>query len=238
MTTPRTPSIPEGTLYDLTHSYVSDMSRPPGIAAAGHQTRVDVVASHEKNGIQVSYFATAIHVGTHLDAPRHIIPGERVMDDLRLDRFISRAYVVDLDEFPANEAITRGHLESRASDLQAGNALLLHTGWGERHWGSETYWTDSPYLADDAAEWFVERRLNLVGYDFFQELEGKKPEIDPHNFTTHQIMLRNDVLNLEHLANLRPIASKWVWLLCLPLRIAGAEGAATRAVAVLPDEAE
>ncbi|MDP9364920.1 MAG: cyclase family protein [Chloroflexota bacterium] len=237
MTTHRLPGIPPGTLHDLTHPYAGSMSRPPGIAAAGHETRVDVVASHEKNGIQVSYFATAIHVGTHLDAPRHIIPGERVMEDLRLDRFVTRAYVVDLDGFPANAAVRRAHLEGPASELESGDALLLHTGWGERHWGTEAYWADSPYLADDAAEWFVERRLNLVGYDFFQELEGKKPQIDPRNFTTHQIMLRHDVLNLEHLANLRPIAAKWVWLLCLPLRIAGAEGAATRAIAVLPDEA-
>jgi len=237
MTTLSFPGISAGTLYDLTHAYADGMSRPPGIAAAGHETRVDIVASHEKNGIQVSYFATAIHVGTHLDAPRHIIPGERAMDDLRLDRFCTRAYVADLDGFPANEAITRDHLERPAGELRSGDALLIHTGWGEEHWGTENYWADSPYLADDAAEWFVARQLNLVGYDFFQELEGKKPEIDPRNFTTHHIMLGNDVLNLEHLANLRPIAGKWVWLLCLPLRIAGAEGAATRAVAVLPDEA-
>ena len=55
----------------------------------------------------------------------------------------------------------RQHLEGR--DV-GGKAVLVHTGW-DRHWRTEGYFGEHPYLTAEAADWLVEHGAAMVGID-------------------------------------------------------------------------
>jgi len=59
----------------------------------------------------VSRFATTCHVGTHVDAPRHLDPGGWTVDEIPLERLVGEAEVVRVS--PAAGAVT-------VTDLPAG----------------------------------------------------------------------------------------------------------------------
>ena len=45
-----------------------------------------------------------------------------------------------------------------------GKAVLVHTGW-DRHWRTEAYFDDHPFLTAEAAQLLVNRGAALVGID-------------------------------------------------------------------------
>ena len=46
----------------------------------------------------------------------------------------------------------------------AGKAVLVHTGW-DRHWRSDAYFGDHPFLTAEAADWLADKGAALVGID-------------------------------------------------------------------------
>lgn len=165
------------------------------------------------------------HSGTHLDAPAHHFPDSgRRLDDFSPSDFILPAQVVEILDPVA----------VRAEDLQRvktspGQAILFRT--GNSHSGrvtSGTFTPDYVYLAADAAQWCVDRRLALVGLDY--------ASIDRYGDSeapAHTVLLGNGLLALE-MVNLRDVLPGSYTLICLPLRISAAEGSPVRAV-LLPD---
>ncbi len=78
-------------------------------------------------------------------------------------------------------------------------------------------------ITPDAALALTRRGVRLVGIDYLS--------IAPYNdpAPTHEVLLRAGVTILETL-DLRAVEPGWWTLMCLPLRIPGADGAPARAV--------
>ena len=84
--------------------------------------------------------------------------------------------------------------------MQAGDAVLLHTGWG-RLWGVDNakYATRSPGIGVAAAEWLAKKDVLLFGADTgpVEILPNPDPQID---LPVHQIALVvNGIFLLENL---------------------------------------
>jgi arylformamidase len=223
--------FPLGVPLDLTHPIRAGMLVPPPLHKAGYGVALERVASHERQGAEVSKYTTIIHAGTHVDAPSHFIEGGQRMEDVDVTRWAGPAFVLDLRDIGPNQAIGGVLLEERGREVRSGDIALLCTGWGEQKYGELAYWQDSPYLTADGAEWLVERRVKAAGFDFFQELAAKRDHLQPEDYVMHRITLGSGVLLIEHLANLSPLAGRRVYAAALPLHLVGSEGAPARAVA-------
>ncbi len=221
----------EGRLHDLSQPMADGMLIPPALRKAGQRVTLEQLATHERNGFEAGRFASVVHAGTHVDAPRHFVADGARLGELGLRPFVGLAHVVDLRDVRANEAVTAAHLSERVASRE-GLAYLLCTGWAESHWGTDRYWDDSPYLDDDAAEWLVTAGARLVGYDFFQERAARHDTVRPELYTTHRTLLGASIPMVEHLTNLTPLAGRDVYFICLPWNLATAEGAPARAVAL------
>lgn len=167
----------------------------------------------------VSRLDCDVHTGTHVDAPRHFIEEGKGVDALDLDVLNGPCYMADARGV---EAITRTVLaESPIPDNT--RRLLLRTSnsqwWNE---GDTTFHDDYVALTSGAAEWVVEKGIDLVGVDY----------LSVERFTdgpaTHEILLSNEVVIVEGL-NLTDVDGGVYDLSCLPLRIVGADGAPARA---------
>jgi len=174
-----------------------------------------LVEEYEGLQITVTEVLLGSHTGTHVDAPCHLGAGPTV-DQLPLDALIGPAQVLDL----------RGTAEITAGVLQAAGAgraprLLLRT--DNSAWIRTGPIPERPaHITEDAARCLVAKGVVLVGID------GLTVDA-PNSMAAHVALLRAGAVILETI-DLSEAAAGDYELLCLPLRIAGADGAPARAV--------
>jgi arylformamidase len=161
-----------------------------------------------------------VHVGTHIDAPFHLLPSGITTDQLPLEALIGKAFVAHM---PHLKTITAEDLNILGIPDET-TRLLFHTD-NSKLWRieKEEFYPNFVALTADAAHWIVERGIILVGVDYLSvQLYEDGPE-------THRILLQNEIIIVEGL-NLSGINAGFYELICLPLRIVGAEATPARAV--------
>ena len=78
-------------------------------------------------------------------------------------------------------------------------------------------------LTPDAAQWIVDQGIQLLGVDYLSAGSMQDGTL------THKILLGSDVIILEGV-NLSRVMPDQYELICLPLKISGAEGSPARAI--------
>jgi arylformamidase len=170
-----------------------------------------------------SRLACSVHCGTHIDAPAHFIDKGTTIEQLSLDSLVGSATVV---EFPEIDRITPDLLETQQIDAQT-DRLLLKTKNSELWADPEhEFYPDFVAVSPESARWIVNRGIKLVGIDYLsiQMFNDAEP-------LTHRILLEAGVIILEGL-NLQDVKAGTYQLICLPLKLAGSEGAPARAILI------
>jgi arylformamidase len=168
----------------------------------------------------VSALSMSSHAGTHVDAPAHFIRGGATVDALPLEILVGRAWVA---HWPGPGPITAAAMAT-AGIPQGAERLLIRTDNSNRADAGVPFDPGFVALAADAADWLLVRGVRLVGID--------GPSIEPFiapGEPVHRALLAAGVVIVEGLA-LAEIAAGAYELICLPLRIAGCDGAPARVV--------
>ncbi|MEZ0284450.1 MAG: cyclase family protein [Thermoleophilia bacterium] len=159
------------------------------------------------------------HTGTHVDPPLHFVDGGAGVDRLPLDVLVGPAVVADARGAPGD--IDAAALA--ALGVPPGTErLLLRTRNGDL-WDRGAFTRDYAGVADDAARDVVAMGVRLLGIDYL----SIAPSADPA--PTHRTLLEAGVVVVEGL-DLRAAPAGTYELVCLPLRIEGADGAPARAL--------
>jgi len=167
----------------------------------------------------VSQLSMGSHTGTHMDAPLHFIPGATGLDQMELSATIGAARVIGIND---PESITVPELE--AHDIQAGERVLLKTRNSSTRWAQDPFATDFVYIATDSARYLAERGIRTVGVDYLSVGGYKNNGSD-----VHKALLGAGIWIIEGL-QLYGVEPGPYEMICLPLRILGADGAPARAV--------
>lgn len=160
---------------------------------------------------------TGMHVGTHIDAPSHLLNKDRFICDYPVEKFIGNGCLLDV----RNEEIIK--LKDEYLDkVQEGDIVLLYTGYDE-FFGTDKYFENHPIVDEKLAQFFVDRGVKLIGIDM--------PSPDQYPFKVHHKLLENDILIIENLRNLKKLEGvKRFEVMAFPLNIR-AEASLTRVVA-------
>jgi kynurenine formamidase len=164
------------------------------------------------------------HTGTHMDAPSHLIEGNRDLDSYPVETFTGPGCCLDLRDLTGQE-IALAAMAPLADTLAAADYLLLNTGWSDR-WGNETYFEQHPVLSPESARWLTGFNLKAIGMDNISA-----DRFDTETFPIHQTLLQADILIIENLAHLDRLPVSGFRLTCLPLKLAQADGAPVRVIA-------
>lgn len=167
-----------------------------------------------------SHLSFAAHIGTHIDAPLHRIRGGNTVDRLDLQTLIGRAYVVDL--MAVVSEITAQVLDAR--NIPSNVKRLLFKTRNEELWAREGFQKNFVALSEDGAQWIVQRGIKLVGMDYLSAdmfLTDAAP--------AHDTLLNASVVIVEGMM-LQRVAAGWHTLICLPIKVQGADGAPARAI--------
>jgi arylformamidase len=185
---------------------------------------VHVASIASGSDANVSRLACGVHVGTHVDAPLHFIDNGESIDQIDLNTFIGKVHVVDLQ---GETTITAMKLESVGITKRARRVIFKTDNSRLWHEGNPKFTEDFVALQPDAAEWLVERGIQLVGIDYLS--------IAPFHYgvPTHQILLEAGVVIVEGL-NLWSVPPGRYTLYCLPLNLKGSDGAPARVILIGP----
>jgi kynurenine formamidase len=103
----------------------------------------------------------------------------------------------------------------------------LYSGWSD-HWGSEKYFRDFPVLSAEAAIWISELDMKGIGVDMISV-----DPVDATKMQNHQIFFEYNMVIIENLTHLSFLENRTFTFSCLPMKFETADGAPTRAVAIL-----
>jgi arylformamidase len=203
-------------LYDITLPITENMITYPGNPPVQVQPHSRIADGDDANVTALSFGS---HTGTHLDAAHHFVDGGQTVDQLPLDVLLGPAVVVQLPDDA--RAIGRDDLarfelngEERVL-LRTRNSALLH---------KDEFDEDFAYLTGEAAEYLLELGVRLVAIDYLS-IEA----FDAHEPEAHRTLLQQEVIVVEGV-DLGDVPPGRYELLCLPLKVAGIDGAPVRAV--------
>ena len=168
----------------------------------------------------LTHLNLSAHTATHMDAPRHFIANGITMEQMPLDAVIGPCRVIDLQS--VEDQITPADLTPH--HLQPGERLLFKTRNSTRSWSLNHFDRDFVSIRADAARLLVECGVQTIGVDYLSIGGFEKDVVE-----THQVILGAEIWVIEGL-DLSAIEPGDYELLCLPLKIQGADGAPCRAL--------
>lgn len=209
-------------VIDLTYPLTPDMPVYPGTPPPEIRT----IATFEKDGFRERQLTFCSHTGTHMDAPAHLLARGKTLDQFPPDRFMGNGLCIDTTAGGPGR-IEWEFLHAFEKDFAISDFVLLRTGWG-RYWGTPDYDQGYPTLTPDAAEHLTAFNLKGIGMDTLSV-----DAADTTEYPVHQMLLGSDLLIIENLACLdRLPTGRFGQLCCLPLHLAGSDGAPTRIMAI------
>lgn len=218
-------TTPQGPWADLSYPLSKSVPR----ATIFPEPSFRRVKSLPQDPINVTEIQMVVHIGTHVDAPRHFFMDGPAFHEIPLDRLTGPGVVVSIIDKAAGDTIEIADLERSDVEIRPGDIVALHTGWS-RYANSHAY-HDHPHLSPIAAQWLADRGIKLLACDLpTPDLPiGRRP---PHyDWPAHHIFLSRGILVAENVTNLDGFANQRVEFLFLALNIEDSDGAPARVLA-------
>ena len=194
--------------------------------------------AYDADGFWSRHLGTPEHAGTHLDAPRHCVPGGAAVADIPAEQLVRPAVRIDAREHCGGDpawVLTAADVEAWEAEhgrVPEGAAVLLCTGWdayrddGRRYLGEPLGF---PGFGGDAATLLVERGAAGLGIDTLSVDAGAATD-----FPVHRVALPAGLWHVEGLVGLEAVPDTGATVVVGALRLPGASGTPARVFALLP----
>jgi kynurenine formamidase len=216
-------------LIDLSHAVEHGMITYKGLPAP---IVCDFLSREESKRIyapgtefHIGKIEMVANTGTYLDAPFHRYADGKDLSELALES------VADLDAIVVRAPAKAGRAigpEAFADREVKSKAVLVHTGWA-KHWRTERYFEEHPFLTGEAAALLREEGAALVGIDSLNidDISGGERPV-------HSILLRADIPIVEHMTGLDQVPDEGFRFHAVPVKVKRFGTFPVRAYAVLP----
>jgi len=195
----------------------------PGPVISDHMSREDS-ESHYSDGttFQIGKIEMIANTGTYIDAPFH-----RYLEGTDLSG-LKMAAIANLEGIVFRvEGVPSIDRDVFQSDTVEGKAVLIHTGW-DRHWRTDAYFENHPFLTRNAAEYLKSSGAALVGIDSLNiddTGDGSRP--------AHSILLKANIPIVEHLCHLEVLPAEGFKFFAVPAPVKGLGSFPVRAFALI-----
>nr|WP_277929280.1 cyclase family protein [Lysobacter sp. M2-1] len=214
-------------LIDLSHTIEAGMTTYkdlPGPVLCDYWTREASRANYDDGStFQIGRIDLVANTGTYVDSPFHRFEHGCDLAGLPLASLADLPAVVVRQPWQDGLAV-----EASAFDgvpLQ-GMAVLVHTGW-DRHWRTERYFSEHPFLTAAAAERLVAAGAAFVGIDSYN-IDDTRVRARP----VHTLLLGADIPIGEHLTRLDAVPDRGCRFHAVPPKIVGMGTFPVRAYAI------
>jgi len=202
-------------LVDVSHTISAGLVTYPGLPAPIICDFLSREASRERyeagTEFQIAKVELVANTGTYLDSPFHRYANGKDLAALPLESLAELETVVVRIEDGVRE-IGPKVFGGRAL---GGKAVLVQTGFS-RHFGTDRYFVDHPFLTADAAELLRASGARLVGIDSLN-IDDTTPKTRP----VHSTLLGAEIPIVEHLTNLDALPDEGAHFFAIPVKIRG-----------------
>jgi arylformamidase len=195
-------------IYDVSVPVRQGMVTYPGDPTVKLERAASIAGGDVVNLTRIDF---GLHSGTHVDAPVHFIDGAAGVDSVPLDVLVGPCEVVEVPDLSVDSV-------ARVPD---GVERVLFKTPNSELWARDDFAAEFAHLEGEAARLLVERGVRLVAVDYLSVGDEE----------AHHALLGAGVVPVEGL-DLRGIAPGPYELVCLPLRVVGADGAPARAILI------
>jgi len=208
-------------IFDLTYKINDKIITYP---APWHpKVSIERLGRIEVEGRETRKITMGTHTGTHIDAPLHFIEGGKTVDEIPLEILTGPVTIIDFSYFKKNQPVTKELI----SEIPLSKKILFKFGW-QKFWNNPDFYKNHPYFTEDAANYLVSRKIELIGFDTPSPDDSRldKNQIDS---PIHKILLGAEIILVEYLANLEMISEYKDWnIVVAPLKVEGADGCPAR----------
>jgi kynurenine formamidase len=172
---------------------------------------------------------------THVDSFSHLDPdpSAATIDQMSLDLFYGPAICVDVSGVAAETDIVPADIEAGLDEagleVHPGDSCFFYTATYDKYGGTPQYLTNHAGLGAEAAEWIVEKGVKVFGVD------SPTPD-NPISkiYPVHLMGRREHITHYENLVLTEVVGTRFTFV-GFPLKVVGAHGGPTRAVAIVED---
>ena len=218
----------EKRIVDLSHVIEHGMTTYPGLPApqiCDFWTRDGSAANYDDgSSFHIGRIEMVANTGTYVDAPFHRYAEGSDLAELPLSSLADLPGIIVRRPWETELATTTAQFDG--VDVR-GKAVLVHTGW-DRHWRTDRYGVDHPFLTAEAADWLVEQGAALVGIDS-NNIDDTRVRARP----VHSKLLAADIPICEHMTGLGSLPDEGFRFSAVPPKVRGMGTFPVRAYAVL-----
>ena len=192
-----------------------DLNEKTVVWTADPAPQLKPVARLPKDGCNFTWLDFGCHAGTHVDAPYYLFPDKWTTDQIPFSRLLGRCQVLDLTDVA--DTITVDDLKKHLLTcdkvlLKTSNSFDPMRAYNPRHVA----------MSPEAAEYLVAQGVTTVGYDY-QSFERNGENV------LHRIFLAKSITLIDNL-RLAHAEAREYFLVCLPVKLTGIDGAPARAI--------
>jgi arylformamidase len=218
------------TLIDLSHTIEDGMITYKGLPApliCDHLSRAQSRQLYaEGTEFQIGKITMVSNTGTYIDAPFHRFADGVDIAGLSLSSLVGlETIVVDATNVSREIGV---ELFERVD--VSNKAVLVHTDWS-RHWRTDRYFENHPFLTAAAAEYLKQAGAKLVGIDSYNiddTADGRRP--------VHTVLLGGGIPIVEHLRGLEQVPVSGARFTAVPPKVNGMGTFPVRAFATLAEK--
>ncbi len=215
-------------LVDLSHTIENGLITYKGLPApviCDYLSREDSKKNYAAGtSFQIGKIEMVGNTGTYIDCPFHRYENGNDLNDTPLEHFAELRGIVVRKPFEGKLSIDAD--DFRNHDLE-GKAVLIHTGW-DVYWNTENYYSNNPFLTENAALFLRDKKVRLVGIDShnIDDTRGNSRPVHTH-------LLGSGILIVEHLCNLAALPDEDFIFSAIPPKFKGVGTFPVRAMARL-----
>ncbi|WXR61322.1 cyclase family protein [Peptostreptococcaceae bacterium AGR-M142] len=208
-------------VVDLSHEINENMT----VYMGSEKPKLEEVYTMKEHGFRERKLAFFSHIGTHIDAPAHMMEDGKFLDDYEIDKFVGNAFIADFKDFKS-EYIDIDDLKLYEDKLKTIDFFIINTNF-YKDFSNDNYYLDFPTLTKEAANYLLDFGLKGIGIDTLSI-----DKLSSKDYCLHNIFLSSDVLIIENLNNLDLLENQIFTLNVLPLKLKKADGSPIRAIGI------
>lgn len=211
---------------DLSHTIENGLITYKGLPApviCDYLSREDSRKFYDEGTeFQIGKIDMVSNTGTYIDCPFHRYANGKDLSEVGLESFADLEGIVISVPYTDTLAITEEHIKGHEI---RNRAVLFHTGW-DKHWNTENYYENHPFLTQDAADYLKRCSIKLAGIDS-HNIDDTRTKSRP----AHTTLLGADILIVEHLCNLYLLPHENFFFSAVPPKFKGVGTFPVRAMA-------
>ncbi len=220
-------------VVDLTHTLSPEILTWDGSCGFEMATTLDYADCTHPDLFRKHSLKMECGIGTHIDAPAHVVLDGRTVDKLIMEELVTGCIVIDVSSEAHENYMIMPEVvekfEKKYGEIKSNSFVIFYTGW-DKHWNDTEKYNNNhkfPSVDISTAKLLMERNIAGLGIDTLSADTGI------NGFPVHREILGADKYLVENVANARELPSSGSRILVLPMKIKDGTEAPVRLVAFI-----